>query len=151
MLAGILYVTLNDGAFETPISTYDLVEINWQSGEELQYGWWRWAYWYWWKYLFKVNNRNSRTRCEICLKLMIKTRERRHSRYYCYKSVSVFIANFGHIWHIYLVLLLLLWPKNVIWVSSWTICPCLAYFWGHTSGWEDTTGYHQLKSSQIHG
>ena len=29
-------------------------------------------------YLFKVNNRNTRTRCEICSKLIIKTPERRH-------------------------------------------------------------------------
>ena len=28
-------------------------------------------------YMFKVNNRNTRTRCEICLKLTIKTPERR--------------------------------------------------------------------------
>ena len=28
-------------------------------------------------YMFKVNNRNSRTRCEICSKLTIKTPERR--------------------------------------------------------------------------
>ena len=31
-------------------------------------------------YLFKVNNRNTRKRCEICLKLRIKTPERRHFR-----------------------------------------------------------------------
>ena len=29
-------------------------------------------------YLFKVNNRNTRTRCEICSKLTIKTPERCH-------------------------------------------------------------------------
>ena len=29
-------------------------------------------------YKFKVNNRNTRTRCEICSKLTIKTPERRH-------------------------------------------------------------------------
>ena len=28
-------------------------------------------------YLFKVTNRNARTRCEICSKLIIKTPERR--------------------------------------------------------------------------
>ena len=28
-------------------------------------------------HLFKVNNRNTRTRCEICSKLAIKTPERR--------------------------------------------------------------------------
>ena len=29
-------------------------------------------------YMFKVNSRNTRTRCEICSKLRIKTPERRH-------------------------------------------------------------------------
>ena len=29
-------------------------------------------------YMFQVNNRNTRTRCEICSKLTIKTPERRH-------------------------------------------------------------------------
>ena len=29
-------------------------------------------------YLLKVNNRNTRTRCEICSKLVIKIPERRH-------------------------------------------------------------------------
>ena len=32
-------------------------------------------------YMFKVNNRNTRTRCEICSKLTIKTSERRHWRF----------------------------------------------------------------------
>ena len=31
-------------------------------------------------YMLKVNNRNTRTRCEICSKLTLKTQERRHSR-----------------------------------------------------------------------
>ena len=30
-------------------------------------------------YMFKVNNRNTRTRCEICLKLTIKIPERRQA------------------------------------------------------------------------
>ena len=34
-------------------------------------------------YLLKVNNRNTRARCEICFKLTIKTPERRHWRLYC--------------------------------------------------------------------
>ena len=29
-------------------------------------------------YMFKVNNRNTRTKCEVCSKLTIKTPERRH-------------------------------------------------------------------------
>ena len=33
-------------------------------------------------YMFKVNNRNARTRCEICSKLTIKTLER-HRYFYC--------------------------------------------------------------------
>ena len=34
-------------------------------------------------FLFKVNNRNSRKKCEICLNLTIKTPERRHWCPYC--------------------------------------------------------------------
>ena len=30
-------------------------------------------------YMLKVNNRNTRTRCEICSKLTIKAPEQRHS------------------------------------------------------------------------
>ena len=44
-------------------------------------------------YLFKVNNRNTRKRREICSKLTIKTPKRRqHS--------GVFIVNFEHILHL---------------------------------------------------
>ena len=43
-------------------------------------------------YLFKVNNRNTRTRCEICSKLICS---------------GVFIVNFEHISHLVLVFLLL--------------------------------------------
>ena len=53
-------------------------------------------------YLFKVNNRNTRTRCEICSKLTIKTPERRH-----WRRSGVFIVNFEHISHLVLVFLLL--------------------------------------------
>ena len=45
-------------------------------------------------YLLKVNNRNIRTRCEICSKLTMK-------------SPGVFIVNFEHISHLALVFLLL--------------------------------------------
>ena len=40
-------------------------------------------------YLLKVNNRNTRTRCEICSKLTIKT--------YFTLGSSVSIANFEHV------------------------------------------------------
>ena len=43
--------------------------------------------------MFKVNNRNTRTRCEICSKLTIKTPERRYFTPYS----SVFIVNFEQI------------------------------------------------------
>ena len=43
-------------------------------------------------YLLKVNNRNTRTRCEICLKLTIKTPERCQ-----WHRSGIFIANFEHI------------------------------------------------------
>ena len=43
-------------------------------------------------YIFNVNTRNNRTRCEICLKIPIKTPEWRHV--YC---PSVSIVNFEHV------------------------------------------------------
>ena len=44
-------------------------------------------------YMFKVNNRNTRTRCEICCsKLTIKTSERWH-----WRRFGVVIVNFEHI------------------------------------------------------
>ena len=52
-------------------------------------------------YLFNVNNRNTRTRSEICSELKIKTPERRQWRH----SV-VFIVNFKHILHLLLSLTL---------------------------------------------
>ena len=53
-------------------------------------------------YKFKVSNRNSRTRCEICSKLTIKTAERRH-----WRCSDVFTVYFEHISHRVLVYLLL--------------------------------------------
>ena len=42
-------------------------------------------------YLFKLNNRNTRTRCGMYPALVIKTPDRRNSR-----RSSVFIVNFEH-------------------------------------------------------
>ena len=53
-------------------------------------------------YLQRVNNRNTRTRFEICSKLTIKTTERRQWRH-----SRVFIVNFEHISHPSLNFLLL--------------------------------------------
>ena len=43
-------------------------------------------------YMFQVNNRNIRTRCEICSKLTIKTPERPQ-----WRRSSVFIVNFEQV------------------------------------------------------
>ena len=53
-------------------------------------------------YLLKVNNRNTRTRCEICSKLAIKTPERRY-----WRCSGVSIVNFEHISHLVPAFLLL--------------------------------------------
>ena len=46
-------------------------------------------------YMFKVNNRNTRTRCEICSKLTIKKPERRSLTFTPCSSVS--IVNFEQV------------------------------------------------------
>ena len=53
-------------------------------------------------YMFKVNNRNTRTRCEICSNLAMKTPERRQWRH-----SGIFIVNFEHISYLILVFVLL--------------------------------------------
>ena len=53
-------------------------------------------------YLPKVNNRNTRARCEVCPKITIKTSERRH-----WRRSSVFIVMLELISHLALVFLLL--------------------------------------------
>ena len=52
--------------------------------------------------MFKVNNRNGRTRFEIYSKLTIKIPKRRH-----WRRSGIFIVNFEHITHLALVFLLL--------------------------------------------
>ena len=58
--------------------------------------------------MFKVNNRNTRTRCEICSKLTIKTPERGH---WC--RSGVFIVNFERISQLALVFLLLTLGRKI--------------------------------------
>ena len=53
-------------------------------------------------YLLKVNNRNTRKRCEIGSKLTTKIPEGRH-----WRRSGIFIVNFEHISHLALVFLLL--------------------------------------------
>ena len=62
-------------------------------------------------FLFKVNNKNIKTICETCLKLVIKTPEQRQ----CHRS-GVFIVNFEHVSHIVLVFPLLNMNKQTGWV-----------------------------------
>ena len=45
--------------------------------------------------MIEVNNRNTRTRCEICSRSTIKTPERRHWRRW--RRSGVFIVNYEHI------------------------------------------------------
>ena len=52
--------------------------------------------------LLKVNNKNTRTRCEICSKLTIKTLD---GCQWCHSGV--FIVNSEHVSHLVLVFLLL--------------------------------------------
>ena len=54
-------------------------------------------------YMFKVSNRNTRTRCEICSELTIKITERCH-----WRRSGIFIVNFEHITHLLVFLLLTL-------------------------------------------
>ena len=53
-------------------------------------------------YLFKVNSRNNRKACEICSKLTIKTPE--PCQWRCF---GLFIVNFEHISHLFIVYLFL--------------------------------------------
>ena len=59
-------------------------------------------------YLLKVNNRNTRTRCDICLKLTIKIPERRH-----WRRSGVLFVNFEHISHLVLIFLLLILSRQI--------------------------------------
>ena len=52
--------------------------------------------------MFKVNNINSRKRCEICSNLTTKIPGRRH-----WRCTGVFIVNFEHVSYLFLVFLLL--------------------------------------------
>ena len=59
-------------------------------------------------HLLKANNRNTK-RCDICSELTLMTSERRHRR-----RSSVFICNFEHISHLFLVFLSLNLNKKMI-------------------------------------
>ena len=106
-------------------------------------------------YMFKVNNRNTRTRCDICSKLTIKTPEWRQ---------NVFIVNFEHTSHLVLVFLLLTFEQvNAGWVPyfnenvlklellqyEWT--PQQIFFCGYhilQLFYHNVEGDHDIKCSQ---
>ena len=49
-------------------------------------------------YLFKVNNRNGRKKCETCSELTIKTAERRHRRLvFLLLTLNTFIPHFEQV------------------------------------------------------
>ena len=59
-------------------------------------------------YLVKVNNRNTRTRCEICSEFTIKTPERRQ-----WRRSAVFLVNFENISHLAVVFLSLTFIRQM--------------------------------------
>ena len=69
-------------------------------------------------YLFKVKNRNTRKKCEIFLKLIIKTPEQRR-----WRRSGVFIVNFENISHLFLLFLLLTLNKQML--ARWNILDIL--------------------------
>ena len=60
-------------------------------------------------YLLKFNNKNSRKMCEIFWKLTIKTTQRRQ-----WRCSGVFIVNFKHILHLFVMFLLLTLSKQIL-------------------------------------
>ena len=60
-------------------------------------------------FLFKFNNRSTRKKCERCSRLKIEIPERR-----LWPGSDVFIVNFEHIWHFFLMLLLLTLNKSML-------------------------------------
>ena len=73
-------------------------------------------------YLFKVKNTNTIKRCEIYSKLTIKTLEWRH-----WRRSGVFIVNFEHISHLFLMFLLLTSKK---YMSAGAVCEsCICKSW----------------------
>ena len=58
--------------------------------------------------MFQVNNRNTKTMCETCSKLTIKTAERRQ-----WLHSGIFIVNFEHILDFVLVILLLTFSTSM--------------------------------------
>ena len=71
-------------------------------------------------YLFQVNNRNIRKRCETCLKLTIKSLIVNFE--HIWRRSVVFIVNFEHILHLFLVFcIVLFWASKYYLAITWEI------------------------------
>ena len=70
--------------------------------------------------MFKVSNRNTRARCEICSKLKIMTPERLQ-----WGRSGVFIVNFENILHLVLVFLLITMSG---WINGGWVLLAIEYF-----------------------
>ena len=66
--------------------------------------------------LFKINNRNTRKRCVICSNLTIKIPEQHR-----WRRLSIFIVNFEHISHLFVLFLLLTLNKLVFWINIFKV------------------------------
>ena len=72
----------------------------------------------------EVNNRNTRKRCKMCSMLTLEILEKHHwSRY------GVFIVNFEHISHIFLVLFCSLWAVKCFLGCSMVKCILHSIYW----------------------
>ena len=70
--------------------------------------------------MFKVNNRNTRTRCEICSKLTEKHQNDAIGRGHWRRS-GVFIVNFEYISHLASVSIVNFEQINAGWVATWPL------------------------------
>ena len=87
--------------------------------------------------MLKVSNRNTRTRCEICSKITIKTPERRH-----WRRSGVFNVNFEHISHVF-------WKTLAVFTES----SILMGFWKHLRHlkfWISTINTFSINVSLLH-
>ena len=93
-------------------------------------------------YLFKVkvNSRSTRKRCEICLKITIKTPGRDQQR-----RSGIFVFKFEHTSHLFLVFLLLTLNKYMLAGYPWTI-----YFQNPIFLWSSSHHNHKMKLCSIY-
>ena len=88
--------------------------------------------------MFKISNKNTRKRCEICSKLTIKTSDLRRS--------GAFIVNFKYISHFFLVFYCWLWTSKCK-----RGCKSLQFAWKRNiwREYRDELGYSDLRMSSV--